>query len=166
MNHETIFFILGQCVRTYRKELEPVRRRVVGDMAVTEINTDPHESQAPERLVKVDVHFFIVGVDRDRALECRPGLIQALMGDADMLKRGPSYLTIAHALGDQQAALMLMGLGAAIGLWGVVTPAMLRIPPEQQERAAGVGYVMISGFRTGPFEEGNDNGNREPQQHA
>lgn len=156
MNFEVIRQCFDDCVRTYRKQQDVTQWNSAGGfMGVLEINTDPHESTMPERLTKVDVHFFMVGVDKDRALEWRPALIQALMEDAEALKRGPSYITLGHLIGDQQAALMLMGLGQVMGLWGVVTPAMLRVPPEQQERAAGVGYVMISGFRTGPFEEGN-----------
>jgi hypothetical protein len=160
MNIDTVNFILGQCVQTFRKQADVTRWNTAGGfMGVIEINTDPHESECPANLTRVDVHFFIAGIDKDRALECRPALIQALMEDADLLKRGPSYITIGAHLGDQQAALMLMALGEVMGLWRVITPAFLALPEDQRDRAAGAGYVMTSGFRTGPFKEGIDNGN-------
>lgn len=167
MNIETIHKALMACVKTYRKQEDAIRAYSVGGglVGVMEINTDPHEAQCPSMLTKVDVHFFIAGVDKEAALWWRPQVIEALAEDAETLKKGPSYLTLGAVVGDQQAALMLMALGQVMGLWRVVTPAMLRVPLDMQERAAGNGYVLISGYRTGPFEEGNDDG-REPQLDA
>lgn len=159
MNIEVIKDALMHCVETYRKQADAVRQHTVaGILGVTEINTDPHESLCPADLARVDVHFFIVGVDREKAIQWRPAVIEALLDDADMLKRGPSFLTIAMSLGDQGMALALMGLGEVMGLWRVITPAFLAMPEDQQDRAAGCGYVMTSGFRTGPFEEGKHYG--------
>jgi len=63
------------------------------------------------------------------------------------LKRGPSYIAIGAWIGDQTLALEFMGLGAILGLWKIVTPAVLGIEGEAAKQMMGMGFVMTSGMQ-------------------
>lgn len=54
-----------------------------------------------------------------------------------------SYLETGADIGDQGAALMAMGLGSVLGVWKLLTPAMLHIPADLQMQMAGAGMVSI-----------------------
>lgn len=54
-----------------------------------------------------------------------------------------SYLETGADIGEQGAALMAMGLGAVLGTWDLLTPAMLPLPDETQMLMAKSGYVSI-----------------------
>lgn len=57
-----------------------------------------------------------------------------------------SYIEIGGFVGDQGLALQLMGLGALLGLWKLLTPYTVLgddTPPELAMQMAGVGYVSI-----------------------
>lgn len=57
-----------------------------------------------------------------------------------------NYLEIGGWIGDQGLALTLMGLGALLGLWKLLTPTSIfgaAIPKEQAMQLAGMGMVAI-----------------------
>jgi len=54
-----------------------------------------------------------------------------------------SYLDTGGDIGDQGLAMMAMGLGAILGTWKLMTPAMLDIPDDLKIQMAGVGFITI-----------------------
>lgn len=53
------------------------------------------------------------------------------------------YIELGGWVGDQGVALQLMGLGEILGLWKLMTPKMLPLPKELQDKLAGMGMVTI-----------------------
>lgn len=96
----------------------------------------------------VDVHFFSVGITSD-AEGLRDDLCKALAGfpSPERLASGPSYIELGGELGDQGFALRLIGLGAHLGLWQAITPALWGITGSVADQMAGGGMVMMSGYR-------------------
>lgn len=94
---------------------------------------------------RVDVHFFVVGVDRAAAEAARME-IEALLEDPWMpVPPMSNYMAIGGLIGSQQAALQLFALGEVLGFWRVFTPERLGIPLEERDEIAGRGGVLISG---------------------
>lgn len=123
-----------------------VTEQNVGGIAVKEVYGYPHESTEPD-LKKVDVEFFVVGVDAAAAEKRKAELVALLdVFDEANLKNGPSYMTVGGALGSQQAAFQLFALGEVLGLWSVITPATFGLTGPEAKEAAGKGYIMISGY--------------------
>lgn len=149
------------CVPLRKGAVETVTQ--VGPMQVTTIdafpsldemaNFDKDYSAADGTIKLVDCHFLTVAVHLKRAEQCRAEFIETIEPDAEMLRGGPSYLSIGALLDDQTTAFGFMALGDALGLWHVVTPEKLHLPQDSWDRAAGLGYVLISGYN-----KGNDNG--------
>lgn len=108
----------------------------------------PHESQAIEGIVKVDLHFIIVGVDKVKAELHKEELIAILKTypEQERLAGGPSYIEMGGEIGDQGATLQLFALGKVLGLWDVITPEKLGITGQEASELAGRGFVMIDGF--------------------
>lgn len=154
MNVQAIYRILGDCCAPFRKgEIET--REQVGPMEVVTINAFPAASEVnmDGTHMMVDCHFITIGVHLKLAIQHRQEFIDAIDDDADMLGGGPSYITLGGMLGDQTAAFCFMAVGQALGLWRVVTPAKLHLPEDMHERAAGLGYIMISGYRKGGIHD-------------
>ncbi len=97
-----------------------------------------------------DLIFFKVkakdGADRETLLE----LVKAHPGDYGPVNlldgKEHSYLEIGGFVGDQGVALMLMGLGAILGLWRLMTPRSIlgaACTDELAQQMAGMGYVAI-----------------------
>ncbi|MEO8299948.1 MAG: hypothetical protein ABI574_19320 [Burkholderiales bacterium] len=67
--------------------------------------------------------------------------------DVDPLDgREHSYLELGGWVGDQGAALELIGLGAALGAWKLRTPKTMLgdlCPPEMVQQMAGMGMVSM-----------------------
>lgn len=129
--------------------------RDVGKIHVTEIFDMPPVDAAPSDALQVDVHFVVIVVD-PLALERRAEIIAAIEASAinlDRLRDGPSYIEVGAALGDQGYALRLFGLGEALGLWRVITPARLGFDGPEADKLAGTGYVMTSGYHPEPSSE-------------
>ncbi|MDP3947349.1 MAG: hypothetical protein Q8Q41_01505 [bacterium] len=109
----------------------------------------PHESQAKSGVEKVDLHFLVVGVDKVKAEECKGELVAILKTypQPERLASGPSYIEVGGEIGDQGAAFQLFALGKVLGLWDVITPEKLGFTGSEADNMAGMGFVMMSGFR-------------------
>ena len=70
---------------------------------------------------------------------------QGEFGDMDPFDgQEHSYIEVGGWIGDQGQALTLMGLGAVLGLWKVMTPKMLPgLPDDLMQMMAGRGMVSI-----------------------
>ena len=138
--------ILRLTTSQFRKG-ETVNQHKVGAVGVTEVYAMPHESSATG-VELVDVHFIKIGVDKEKAAAHKDELIKILneYPNPERLAGGPSYIEVGGALGDQGAAFCLFALGKVLGLWSVITPESLGMTGEDAHRAAGNGYIMISGY--------------------
>lgn len=139
--------IIHACTVALRKGPMVVELDMGDNIQVVEIFTAPPANDpANAHLKQVDVHFAMIGVDMDVAARLRDRLT-AELATYDGLKSGPSYITVGADIGDQEMALRLFGLGEALGLWTVITPAGLGLKGPAADQAAGSGYVMVSGFK-------------------
>lgn len=106
--------------------------------------------KAPDRPApahSVDVHFFWVSAIGDPTKEDLLRLLEAHYPEMERLRKGPSYIEIGGALGDQGLALRLIGLGQLVGLWTAITPKTLRLTGEAADELAGRGFVMAGGMK-------------------
>ncbi len=112
------------------------------------IDMMPHADEANPDLQKVDCHFLYVGVDKKIAETSRAEFIEILKSwpEPSVLAGGPSYITVGAEIGDQGAAFQLFALGKTLGLWDIITPATFHLEGGAADHAAGVGYIMITGF--------------------
>ena len=125
---------------------------------VLEIYMMPPVSAAPDTLERVDVEFMVIGVDKARA-EIRRAELTALLNaypEPDQLAGGPSYIAVGATIGDQGAAFQLFALGKALGLWDVITPAKLGFSGAEARQMAGMGWVMITGYRPKASQDGGE----------
>lgn len=115
---------------------------------VVTIDAMPPMSAAPN-LEKVDLEFLVIGVDKAKAEQRKAELIELLNNypDPASLAGGPSYITVGGEIGDQGAAFQLFALGKVLGLWDVITPATFGMEGEEARRAAGSGFVMMTGYK-------------------
>jgi hypothetical protein len=153
MKIDRLYEILDATTAQYRKGPEIIERRE-GPLEVVEVFAMPHidEVFARDDIVKVDVHFMVIGVDAAKAAAYRDELIEMLRSypQPDRLAGGPSYIEMGAAVGDQGAALRLFALGQVLKFWSVVTPAAFGLKGKDADDMAGVGYVMITGWRDRP----------------
>lgn len=116
----------------------------------------------PDGVKVVDVYFFKVGVVMARAEARREELIELLGEWPDIswgheippLKKGPSYIHAGGVVGDQTRAMVLFGIGEALGFWTVITPQTLGFDGDEAKSMAGMGMVMISGYEPRNTEAG------------
>ena len=75
---------------------------------VLEIYAMPHESEAEAKIVKVDLEFVVIGVDKAAAEKNRTELLSILRTypNPERLAGGPSYIEVGAEIGDQGAALL------------------------------------------------------------
>jgi hypothetical protein len=148
MNIPRLYEILNETTVQLRKGAVVEESRV-GPVAVTEVFSMPHVDEAMPGIEKVDLEFLVIGVDKAKAEARKDELVELLRqySDLDELGQGPSYIAVGARIGDQGAALQLFALGKVLGLWNVVTPATLGMTGAEAREAAGLGYVMITGFR-------------------
>jgi hypothetical protein len=120
-----------------------------GAVKVTHIYAMPSLADAPPDLAQVDMHFIVVGIDREKAEAMKPELIGWCKNypEPERLAGGPSYIELGAAVGSQDVALRLMALGQVLDLWKVITPETLGFEGKQADMLAGRGYVMISGWK-------------------
>jgi hypothetical protein len=151
MNIDRLNQILNETTIQLRKGAE-----ITESSGVVEIFKMPHVSEAQPWVEKIDLHFIVVGVDKERAEQSRSELIELLKTypQPDRLVGGPSYIEVGAVLGDQGAALQLFALGQVLGLWKVITPATLGFKEgPTSDQMAGGGFIMISGFKGDPNEK-------------
>lgn len=143
MNTNRLHEILRSTTAQFRKG-EAVERRP----GVTEVFAMPHQDEAAPGLVMVDMELLQIGVNMAAAAPLREELVALLKKwpNKGELATGPSYITVGAVIGDQGAAFQLFALGKALDLWSVITPATFGLTGDEARRAAGLGYVMISGF--------------------
>ncbi len=153
MNVHRLLEILEETTYLLRKG-EPVTENVVAGVKVVQIENFPHKSQV-EPGIKVDCHFVVVVVDKPTAKKYRDEVLDILKdwpseswGQAvSKLEEGPSYIVVGGVLGDQGSAFLLFALGQVLGFWNVVTPKSLGITGPEADEVAGLGLVMIDGFK-------------------
>lgn len=100
---------------------------------------------APEH--SVDVFFFWVSAVGEPTKEELLAHLTRAYPDLERLKGGPSYIELGGVLGDQGLALQLIGLGALVKLWPVITPKTMRVTGPLAQELAGQGFVMAGGFK-------------------
>ena len=140
MNTERLYEILKETTMQLRK----------GEVVEgTSIYMMPHESEAPDNIVKVDCHFVVIGVDKEKAEQHKTELIGILdtYPEPERLAGGPSYIEVGAVIGDQGATFQLYALGEVLGLWKVITPELLGVNETTADQMAGMGMIMISGYK-------------------
>lgn len=108
----------------------------------------PGKDEQPEGHT-IDMVFFEVSAKNDPDAAELKRLIQANVkgdfGDLDPWDgKEHSYIEVGGWIGDQGLALMLMGLGAALGVWTLMTPKMLPgLSDNLVQQMAGQGMITI-----------------------
>lgn len=94
-----------------------------------------------------DVVFFQVANDGGTAEELRAlvaGVKDGEFCSVDVFDgQEHGYMELGGWIGDQGLAMMLMGLGAVLGLWRLMTPKMLGLPNDLVMQMAGSGMITI-----------------------
>ncbi len=98
-----------------------------------------------------DVIFFEVSARPGADVETFKTLLresrQGEFGDVDVLDgQEHNYLELGGWIGDQGMALLLMGFGAVLGVWNLITPKSLMgkdAPKELVNQMAGGGFVVV-----------------------
>lgn len=137
-----LYQILSKTTVQLRKGEEVVENKS-GAIKVTEVFAMPHEKDAQDGIVKVDVEFMVIGVDRVMAMLHRGELavlIPALL-PIERIREGPSYIEVGAQIGDQGAALQLFALGQVLGFWKIITPAFLGLSGAEAHQFAGIGAL-------------------------
>lgn len=141
----TIWEAIDRATSEYRKG-DAVTTSETAGVEVTEVFAMPHVDQAPDDVELVDLHFLQVGVNRVQAEAVRE-TIEQWCDEHQRMTEGPSYIEVGGMLDDQGYALRLFAVGQVLGLWKVVTPKQLGLTGDAAHQAAGVGYVMTTGYR-------------------
>lgn len=154
--------LLDETTAIYRPDGPEVVEADHEGVKVTHVWVDtPQESEAPDPDALVDLHFFRVAVDRERAEAKRAVLDAVLAGwpldptymPDNRLTQGPSYIELGAQIGTamgQQDAMRLMALGETLGTWRIVTPRRLlgnTITDAEADAMAGRGFVLIDGYK-------------------
>lgn len=116
---------------------------------VVSIDMMPSDHEVKPDLERIDCHFITIGVDKAAAAANRAEFIEILNDwpRPERLAGGPSYIEVGAEIGDQGAAFQMFALGKMLGLWSIITPETFGMEGEEADRAAGSGYIMISGYR-------------------
>lgn len=123
------------------------------DYTVVEVFAMSAEDELNQEHLKdfilVDCHFFKIGVEKDKAENYAEELhtILSKYPQSERLAAGPSYIEVGGILGSQELALRLFALGEVLGFWKVITPAGLGLKGEYANHLAGMGMVMITGYK-------------------
>jgi hypothetical protein len=96
----------------------------------------------------VDMVFFKVAAkdnpDADKLRELIAANRHGEFCDLDLFDgKEHGYMEIGGWIGDQGAAIQLMGLGVVLGLWRLLSPKMLGLPDDLALQMAGSGYLSI-----------------------
>lgn len=148
-NPQDLNTLVVEYTHEYRKGPE-ITSRLNEQVRVVEIWAMPHVDEAQEETL-IDVHFEVIGVDTKRALaDDVPVRLTAMFEnfpEQELLRGGPSYITLGGILGSQDIAMRLFALGEALEFWKVITPEVLGMDGEEADKLAGSGMVMCSGWR-------------------
>ncbi|MCK4666879.1 hypothetical protein KAU33_09030 [Candidatus Dependentiae bacterium] len=95
-----------------------------------------------------DLEFFKVSLKGEPNAKILRELIKnnhsGVFCDLDLFDgKEHSFIEIGGWIGDQSAALVLMGIGNLLGLWELFTPTTLGMPPEFSKALAGQGLLYI-----------------------
>lgn len=97
-----------------------------------------------------DLVFFEVAAEPTANTDELKRLVQenkkGEFGDLDLFDgKDHSYIEVGGWIGDQGLGLMLMGLGAVLGLWKLLTPRKVfpGLPEDMVKKMAGAGYVSV-----------------------
>jgi hypothetical protein len=168
---KTIEDILSETCSQYRKGSDLIvnghaatneEREAVGDVdkiqtipagksgvAVIEIFEMPEVANAKDDEYLVDLHMLVIGVNKTKADELRPDLINWLDNypEPDRLAGGPSYIELGGVMGSQDMAFELFALGEYLKLWEVITPEKLGMDGAMADMMAGMGMIMMTGYK-------------------
>jgi hypothetical protein len=115
------------------------------------------ESTADVPAAFADLVFFKVTLDGSPQVSELKRLMTAHPAEFESVNpldgREHSFVELGGWLGDQGVALDLMGLGALLGLWQLLTPVRMLGPdvtPEAAERLAGFGLISIVAYPAVP----------------
>jgi hypothetical protein len=152
LNETTIQLRKGEVIHGDKELVDAIKAGVESDKfpgGVVTFDMMPAISEAKPDLEKIDLEFLVIGVDKAKAEGHRADLIEILNSwpDPASLASGPSYIAVGAEIGDQGAAFQLFALGKVLGLWDVITPALFGMKGEEAQRAAGAGYIMMTGYR-------------------
>ena len=111
----------------------------------------PDEGHRYPHLIKVDVVFMLVGVDKAKAEAHRQEFTEWMLAfpDKKMLAGGPaagSYFKVGKKIGDQDGALRFFALGHVLELWEVVTPEDIGWTGQKAATLAESGGVYTTGW--------------------
>lgn len=112
-----------------------------GRCADAQPNPEQHQPLAEH---SVDLTFFrVTAAEGATAEELRAAIEQEQPQYLD--GREHSYLEIGGDLGDQGAALTLIGLGHVLGVWRALAPETIApfLPDETKKKMAGIGMVVL-----------------------
>lgn len=111
----------------------------------------PPVSQAAPESVLVDLHFVVVAVHMDEAEHNAPRLVEILEShpEPERLAGGPDYIELGSWVGTPDYGLRLIALGAALGLWDAITPAVEDVVGEEADAAVEAGGIFMSGYPDG-----------------
>jgi hypothetical protein len=151
MNTERLYEILLKTTDQYRRGNEVTVDDSTPGLKVTHIYAMPHVLEAPGDNTHelVDVHFMHIAVNKEEAEKYREEF-EALLEEypePDRLTGGPSYIEVGAFINSQESALRMFALGEFLKLWTVIIPASLGITGSQADKMAGLGFVMISGYK-------------------
>lgn len=118
---------------------------------VVTIEAMPAVTEAAPDLDTIDLELLVVGVDRARAEKRRAEFIAVVQGypNLERLAGGPSYIEVGAEIGNQGAAFQMFALGKTLGLWDVITPASIGVTGPKAAEMAGLGFIMMTGYKTG-----------------
>lgn len=110
---------------------------------------NPEEHQSIGHTANVE--FFEVSLKNEPDKDVLKRLINEWKGefnDVDLFDgEEHGYMEIGGWIGDQGAALVLMGTGELLGLWTLLTPTSLGMPKEMRQMLAGHRMVTIKRFK-------------------
>jgi len=111
-----------------------------------------------------DVYFFKVAAKEGASKDDLSDAIKKYQGEfckCDPLDgKEHSYIELGGWIGSQNLALQMMGLGAVLGLWDLMTPKSLPdLPKELMDQMAGQGMVSIV-----PKNETNQDTDMNPEE--
>lgn len=118
----------------------------------------------------IDLVFFKMKADQEADAETLRKLIKEHKGvhcETDLLDgQDHNYLEVGAWIGDQGAALLLMGLGTLLGLWKLYTPPMLMrfMSRALAMELAGAGMILIqANTEAGGVRDENQKISEEPR---